>query len=107
MSTFEEAKNAARQRDAVVVVHKTITYFETADTRGQLQVKVGIAVTWCPAAIIVTPSTRPEDVPCAQQVLITAAEAEELIRLGARDECDSDESREIERLVAERKKRGR
>lgn len=107
MSTFEEAKKATQVNGALVVVHKAFLYYATSDAPGLLQVGVSLAATWCLPAIMLTPSTRADDIPRSQQILITDAQADELVRLGAEDERDSAESREIERLVADRRHRGR
>lgn len=104
MATFEDALNATlapQQNGAPVVVHKTIIYYSHEDSPGVLQVGVGLATTWSPRPVIFSVATA-SDLPKTQQVIITEAQAEELIRSGAQDERQSDESREIERIVAAR-----
>ncbi len=102
MGTIEDAHNAISAQE-LVWVHKTLVYGTHQDVPGVLQVSVGLAATWGKAAIV-TPGA---EYPRVQQLHITADEARELIKLGATDLTDDFESREIERIVADRKKRGK
>ena len=101
MVTLDDVRNAISARE-LVWVHKTLVYGTHQDAPGVLQVSVGLAATWGKAAIL-TPGAEP---PRVQQLHITADEARELIQFGATDRTDDFESREIERIAADRKNRG-
>jgi hypothetical protein len=93
MTGLDEAIQATQNRDAIAIVHKVISDGFPGGPR------VSCAVTWGIAAITFAGSGRA--VPRVQQLVISEAQADELVRGGAQDDRNGAESRQIEKFVAD------